>query len=119
MPNDLAALEQQFNQLVLNDQPKEAIQRFYAEDASLQENTEPAIVGKPAILAREAGFLSSVAESKPPVLHSVAIGKDVTFSEWTFDMTLKDGKRVVLHEVARRQWKDGHVIHERFYHPPF
>jgi hypothetical protein len=49
-------------------------------------------------------------------LNSVAIGRDVTFSEWTYDMTLKDGKRWVLNEVARRQWKDGRVIHERFYY---
>jgi hypothetical protein len=116
MSNILEALERQFNELILDGQPEEAIVRFYADDASLQENSEPPIVGKPAILERERGFLKSVASSKPPVLHSVAIGPEVTFSEWTYEMTLKDGKTWVLNEVARRQWKAGHVVQERFYY---
>ena len=116
MSNNLEELERQFNQLCLAGQPAEAILRFYAEDASLQENSEPAIVGKQAILEREHGFLANVESSKPPTLHNVAIGDDVTFSEWTYEMTLKDGKTWVLHEVARRQWKADRVVHERFYY---
>jgi ketosteroid isomerase-like protein len=116
--SDLEQLEAQFNRLILEDKAEEAIARFYAEDASLQENSEPPIVGKPAILERERGFLANVESARPPVLHGSAVGvsTSVTFSEWTYDMTFKDGKRFVLNEVARRQWKDGKVVHERFYY---
>jgi hypothetical protein len=115
---DLARLEADFNQLILDDRGEEAIERFYAEDASLQENLEPPIVGKAAILERERSFASNVASSKPAVLHGSAVGDGVTFSEWTYEMTFKDGRTWQLHEVARRQWKDGKVVHERFYYRP-
>ena len=113
---DLAQLEAQFNQLILEDRAEEAIERFYAADASLQENLEPPIVGKPAILERERGFLANIASAKKPVLHASGVGDDTTFSEWTYDMTFKDGTHFVLHEVARRKWQNGLVVHERFYY---
>jgi len=113
---DLAKLEAEFNQLILSDRAEEAIERFYAADASLQENSEPPIVGKPAILSREREFVANVGSARPPVLHASGVADDVTFSEWTYDMTFKDGTRFVLHEVARRQWRNGLVVHERFYY---
>ncbi|MET0389088.1 MAG: nuclear transport factor 2 family protein [Polyangiales bacterium] len=115
MPS-LAELEQQLNRMLLDGHNDAAIERFYADDATLQENNEPPTVGKAAILARERGFVENVAESKPTVLHSFAVGDGVTFSEWTYDMTFKDGTRFVLHEIARRHWQDGKVVRERFYY---
>jgi hypothetical protein len=113
---DLKALEAEFNQLILSDRAEEAIERFYAADASLQENFEPPIVGKPAILERERGFAANIASALPPVLHASGVGDGVTFSEWTYDMTFKDGTHFVLREVARRQWENGLIVHERFYY---
>lgn len=114
--SNLAELEQQFNRMVLANQPEQVIERFYADDAQLQENNEAPIVGKAAILARERGFLANVAQSQPAVLHAWSVGEDVTFSEWSYAMTFKDGTRFVLNEVARRQWRNGQVVHERFYY---
>jgi hypothetical protein len=114
--SELERLEEQLNRLILDDKPQEAIEQFYADDASLQENSEAPIVGKPAILERERGFLANIKDARPPVLHGFAVGTDVTFSEWTYDMTFKDGTRFVLNEVARRKWRDGRVVHERFFY---
>lgn len=114
--SDLAKLEAEFNQLILSGHAEEAIERFYAADASLQENSEPPIVGKAAILAREREFAATIASAPPPVLHASGVADDVTFSEWTYDLTFKDGTRFSLHEVARRKWRNGLVVHERFYY---
>src|SRR5688572_28316558 len=100
--SDIALLDAEFNELVLEGRSEQAIERFYAVDARLQENLEPEVVGKPAILARERAFAAKVVSSSPPVLHASAVGDAVSFSEWTWDMTLEDGARVVLNEVARR-----------------
>jgi hypothetical protein len=45
-----------------------------------------------------------------------AVGDGVTFSEWELDVTLKGMGRNQSAQVARRQWKDGRIVHERFYH---
>ena len=41
---------------------------------------------------------------------------DRSFSEWIFDVTFKDGTRMRNEQVAARRWKDGKVVHERFYY---
>jgi len=43
---DLAALESQLNQLILEGQALVAFERFYAEDIVMQENTAPPVLGK-------------------------------------------------------------------------
>jgi hypothetical protein len=115
--SELAELDAAFNRLILAGRSEQAIERFYAEDARLQENLEPEVIGKQAILARERAFAVKVERSSPPVLHASAVGDGVSFSEWTWDMTLEGGVRVMLNEVARRQWRAGKITHERFYYP--
>jgi len=39
----------------------------------------------------------------------------MSFSEWTFDLPLKDGARATSRQVAVRRWSEGQVIHERFF----
>jgi ketosteroid isomerase-like protein len=114
--SDLEQCEQQLNQLILAGQSEQAIERFYADDAALQENDEPPIEGKAAILERERGFARSIADARPVVLHTYAVGREVTFSEWTYDLTFHDGTHLVLHEVARRKWQGGRVVHETFFY---
>ena len=48
-------------------------------------------------------------------LHGTGVGKDVTYSEWTFDMTAKDGEHIVWNEVIAHRWRDGKIIGERYY----
>ena len=39
-----------------------------------------------------------------------------TMVESWMDVTMKDGKRSMMEEVAVQKWKDDQVIHERFYY---
>lgn len=114
--SDLVRLDAELNRLIVEGRNEEAIERFYADDARVQENLEPEVIGKQAILARERDFAAKVIRSTRPVLHASAVGDDVSFSEWSWDMTLEGDVRVVLNEVARRRWRDGKVTHERFYY---
>ena len=45
-----------------------------------------------------------------------AVNGDRSYSEWEFDATYKGGHRVKLTQVAVRQWKNGQIVHERFYY---
>ena len=115
--SDLAALETQLNQLILQGQALAAFERFYAEDIVMQENTAPPVVGKARNRAREEAFFGSIAESKIQLLGS-AVGDGVTYSEWIYELNFKDGRRICMTEVSARRWKDGLVAHERFYYNP-
>ncbi len=50
------------------------------------------------------------------VFKAVAVGDDTTMVEWSFDMTYKGGQRSKMEQVAVQKWKDGKIIHERFYY---
>ena len=45
-----------------------------------------------------------------------AVGDDVSMSEWWMDVTFQDGSRKKLEQAVVRRWKDGKVVHERFYY---
>ena len=45
-----------------------------------------------------------------------AVNGDVTFGEWYMDITFKNGFRAKIAQVAVRRWKDGKLVHERFYY---
>lgn len=118
MHHDVAALESQLNQLLLTARPMEAFERFYAEDIVMQENMNPPIAGKARNRAREQAFFAAIASVERIELLGSAVAADLSYSEWLYELVLSDGRRVTMTEIAARRWRDGLVIHERFYHDP-
>ncbi|HEY6990533.1 MAG TPA: nuclear transport factor 2 family protein [Bryobacteraceae bacterium] len=114
-PN-VANLDRQLNEQITKGDILAAFDQFYAEDVSMQENSEPPFVGKAANRKREEEFVTSVQEIHSVKLLSSAVNGDVSFSEWEFDATYKGGTRIKLSEVAVRRWKNGQVAQERFYY---
>lgn len=96
----------------------DAITEFYAEDAVMQENNQPPTVGRAANLEREKQFLSTVKEWKKFDVTAKGIGDEVTFYETVMDWVTTDGTPVHVEQVAVAKWRDGQIIHERFYRNP-
>ena len=113
---DVANLDRQLNEQVAKGDILAAFDRFYADDVSMQENSDSPFVGKATNRKREEEFIASVQEIHSVKLLSSAVNGDVSFSEWEFDATYKGGTRIKLSEVAVRRWKNGQVAQERFYY---
>ena len=114
--SNIAELDKKLNDAVLNGKAMEAFEELYDEDIVMQENSEPEYRGKAFNRDREIEFFKSVeAWHGGAVLASAAHG-DVSFSEWTMDVTLKGVGRIQMAQVAVRRWKNGKIVHERFYH---
>lgn len=112
----ISELDRQLNEQVIQGDILGAFDRFYHDDVAMQENSAEPTLGKAANRKREEAFVASVEQFHGArVLSSVAAG-DVSFSEWELDATYKGAGRHVLAQVAVRRWKDGKVIHERFYY---
>ena len=84
----------------------------------MSENGGDVTRGKDANRQREEEFFGSIAEVHEISLGSSAAQRDVSFSEWVFDVTFADGQRKRLEQVAVRKWSDGKVVEERFYYDP-
>lgn len=94
----------------------EAMTEFYDKDAKMQENANPPTVGQAANIEREKQFLSGVKEWKGFNVTASAVGDDVTFYECSLDFIATSGQAVHLEQVVVSRWKDGKIVHERFYY---
>lgn len=114
--SDLAAVDKALNDQILTGDVMGAFEKYYADDVVMQENLDEARSGKESNRAYEKQFVDSVEEWHRMELVSSAVGGDVSFSEWCYELSFKNGPRVSMTQVAVRRWKDGKVVHERFYH---
>jgi len=113
---DTAALDQTLNDMVLSGKALEAFEEYYADDVVMQENSDEPRVGKEANRKAEEEFFASLAEFHEGKVLASAVNGDTSFSEWFMDVTFKNGYRMKLAQVAVRKWKDGKVVHERFFY---
>ena len=94
----------------------EAMTEFYAPDVQMQENANPPAVGLAANIEREKQFLANVKEWKGFAVKALAAEGDVSLMESTIDFVAQNGADVHIEQVSVARWKDGKIVHERFYY---
>jgi ketosteroid isomerase-like protein len=109
-------LDKQLNDDVLSGKIMEAFEKYYADDLVMQENSEEPRKGKAENRKAEEQFMASVEAFNGASVKASAVNGDVTFSEWEMDITFKGGSRVTMSQVAVRKWKNGKIVHERFFY---
>ena len=108
--------DQKLNEMILGGKALEAFEEFYAEDVTMQENSEAPRAGKDANRKAEQEFFGSLGEWHEGRMDASAVNGDTSFSEWFMDISFKNGQRVQMSQVAVRKWKDGKIVHERFFY---
>lgn len=94
----------------------EAMNEFYDKDAVMQDNANPPTKGLAANIEREKQFLNGVKEWKGFNVTASAVGDNVTFYECTLDFIATGGQAVHMEQVSVARWKNGKIVHERFYY---
>ncbi len=95
----------------------EAIEAFYAEDASMQENLGRTITGRAALMDNERAALThnTIVARKGTV---ALVDGDQVAIRWVFEMTDDARTTRVLDEVAWQRWEGDRIAEERFYYDP-
>ena len=101
---------------VRNGRIMDAMKEFYADDVVMEEPAYGKTVGLAANLEREQKFVDSVKEFKGFRADNVAAGDDVSFYENVMDWVDVDGNDVHVEQISVAEWKDGKIVHERFYY---
>ena len=102
--------------VVSNDHVK-AIEDFYLEDASMQENGQPPLVGRDRLVAKERGFLERMKIfTHPP--RAVLVDGDQVAIFWVFDVTDPEGVVRRREELALQTWRGDRIQAERFFYDP-
>ncbi len=96
----------------------EAIETFYALNATMQENNQPPRMGLPALLENERQALARFKIIHLKKAASYIVDGDRAAINWIFDITDQSGHRFRLDEIAYQEWRDGKIVRERFYYDP-
>lgn len=100
---------------IRNGKILEAMEEFYDENTVMEEPAYGRTEGLAANLEREKKFLEGVAQFTN-FQATPALGQDVSFYENVMDWKTPDGQDVHVEQVAVQRWKNGKIVHERFYY---
>ena len=94
----------------------EAIEEFYTEQASMQENNEPPRVGRAVLLAHEAKALARTASVRSTCVRPVFVEGDRVVIRWIFEFSWKDGSTGRIEELAYQRWEGERIAQEQFFY---
>ena len=96
----------------------EAIQEFYTEDASMQENMAPPRRGRDALVAQEAATLARASSVRSTCVRPVLVNGDHVVIRWIFEFDWKDGNTGRIEELAWQRWEGERIAQEQFFYDP-
>lgn len=94
-----------------------AIERFYTEDSSMQENAAAPRVGRDVLVAHERGVMARMSQVYSKAVSSMVEGDHVAI-HWNFELTDKSGRVRRFDEVSLQQWRGDRIFRERFFYDP-
>jgi ketosteroid isomerase-like protein len=101
-----------------NPPPQEVYNRYYDENVMVQENLQPPRVGRALSIERQQLMNANVKELHDFKIGAVLVDGDRSTVEMLIDATTVDGHHLHIEEVGVQTWKDGRIIHERYFYDP-
>ena len=96
----------------------EAIEEFYAEDATMQENNAAPRGGRDKLVEGERRTLATHQAARTLPGSSFLLDGDQVVIHWVFEFTRMDGTSFRMDELARQRWRGDRIVEERFYYDP-
>ncbi|HEY8241940.1 MAG: nuclear transport factor 2 family protein [Vicinamibacteria bacterium] len=96
----------------------EAIERFYAEHATMQENDAAPRVGRDTLVANERAVMAKALGVLSRCVRPVFVAGDRVVVRWQFHFDWPDGSATDMDELAYQRWEGEKVVEERFYYDP-
>lgn len=96
----------------------EAIMKFYAPEATMQENLRSVRRGLPALVAHEKGVLAAFESVRVHPVDEYLVQGDRVVIRWVFEFRSRDGRTFRMDELTWQLWQGDKIIEERFYYDP-
>ncbi len=109
---------QDFITLVEQGHYVEAIEQFYAPDATMQENSEPPRRGRNALVAYERAVIAACSAMRTLPVDSWLVDGDFVVIHWVFEFTRLSGKTMRIDELSHQRWQGEKIVEERFFYDP-
>jgi hypothetical protein len=96
----------------------EAVEEFYAENSSMQENQAAPRIGRAAHAASERRVLSRVKSLTSKCVRPVFVNGDRVVVRWIFRFEWLDGTVTHMEELAYQRWAGERIAEETFFYDP-
>jgi len=96
----------------------EALEEFYTEDASMQENQAPPRVGRDAHIANERNVFSRLRSVTSQCVRPAFLNGDRVVIRWIFRFEWLDGTVTDMDEIAYQRWEGDRIAEETFFYDP-
>ena len=94
----------------------DAVKTYFCDMAKSSDYGDVKTNGKQEMIVKMEGFTDSIAKVNGITHHRTLVDGANSASEFTFDFDMKDGSKVLRHEIINRQWDDkGHVTKEEYF----
>ena len=100
------------NDMLLQGQQIEALEKFYDPEVEVQENDKEPVRGKNNAIEARKAFLSGVKEISCAKPLKVAVGEGTTMVEWQVSYQLAEGTEQQFTQVAVQEWREGQIVKE-------
>jgi hypothetical protein len=95
-----------------------AIERFYDEDASMQENNDTPRVGRAILMNGERQIMAAFKSITAQKVGSAVVDGDRVGIRWSFVFTPFEGPTRRLEEIAWQRWRGERIVEEQFFYDP-
>jgi hypothetical protein len=96
----------------------EALEEFYTEDASMQENQATPRVGREAHIANERNVFSRSRSVTSKCVRPAFVNNDRVVIRWIFHFEWLDGTVTDMDEIAYQRWEGDRIADEKFFYDP-
>jgi SnoaL-like domain len=96
----------------------EAVEEFYTEDASMQENQSTPRIGRDAHVANERTVLSEVKTLTSQCIRPIFVSGDRVVVRWIFRFEWLNGTATHMEELAYQRWEGERIAEETFFYDP-
>jgi len=96
----------------------EAVEEFYAEDSTMQENGNPPRFGRDAHVANERKVMARAKSLQSKCVRPVFVEGDKVVIRWIFRFEWLDGTVTRMEELAYQRWEGEHIAEETFFYDP-
>jgi hypothetical protein len=111
------ALER-FIALVEQNAHVDAVEGFYTEDASMQENQSSPRIGRASHVANERRVLAKAKSMTSTCVRPVFVNGDRVVIRWIFRFEWLDGSVTRMEELAYQRWEGDRIAEETFFYDP-
>jgi hypothetical protein len=95
-----------------------AMERFYSEDASMQENQDPPRQGLKSLIEGERRTMARSRNIKAKCVRPFLIEGDTVVLRWHFAFEFRDGRSFILDEITHQRWAGEKMLNEKFFYDP-